>query len=146
MLVESEPAGGGLYAGPPAHDVSHEELVSTVADYARFLRALSYGTEVGDGPLVSAELLKLMTSDQIPDALKRPDSFFPGFWDQMGWGFGVGVQTGGGHAGRFGWSGGLGTDFFVDPDGTIGILLAQVDLDEQVMALFNEFQQLVPPH
>ena len=56
------------------------------------------------------------------------------------------AKTGGGHAGRFGWSGGLGTDFFVDPDGTIGILLAQVDLDEQVMALFNEFQQLVPPH
>ena len=146
VLVESEPAGGGLYAGPPAHDVSHEELVSTVADYARFLRALSHGAEVGDGPLVSPELLTLMTSDQIPDALKRPDSFFPGFWDQMGWGFGVGVQTGGDHAGRFGWSGGLGTDFFVDPDGTIGILLAQVDLDEQVMALFNEFQQLVPPH
>ena len=138
--------GGGFYAGPPDHDVSHEELVSTVADYARFLRALSGGAEFGDGPLVSAELLKLMTSDQIPGALKRPDSFFPGIWDQMGWGFGVGVQTGGDHAGRFGWSGGLGTDFFVDPDGTIGILLAQVDLDEQVMALFNEFQQLVPPH
>ena len=27
-LVEIEPAGGGSYAGPPAFDVSHGELVS----------------------------------------------------------------------------------------------------------------------
>src|SRR4051795_10425565 len=31
-LVETEPAGGGFYAGSPMFDVSHGELVSTVAD------------------------------------------------------------------------------------------------------------------
>ena len=30
-LVETEPAGGGFYAGPPPFDVSHGELVSTAA-------------------------------------------------------------------------------------------------------------------
>jgi CubicO group peptidase (beta-lactamase class C family) len=28
-LVETEPAGGGFYAGPPSFEVSHGELVST---------------------------------------------------------------------------------------------------------------------
>ena len=49
----------------------------------------------------------------------------------MGWGFGVGVQTEGPLRGRYGWSGGQGTDFFVDPDGTVGILLTQVELGER---------------
>ena len=44
----------------------------------------------------------------------------------MGWGFGVAVKTAGPQRGRIGWSGGLGTDFFVDPDGTVGIRLTQV--------------------
>ena len=50
----------------------------------------------------------------------------------MGWAgglaSGVGVQTEGPRRGRYGWSGGQGTDFFVDTDGTIGILFAQVGL------------------
>jgi CubicO group peptidase (beta-lactamase class C family) len=58
---------------------------------------------------------------------RLPASFFPGFWDGTGWGFGVGVDTEGGRAGRYGWSGGLGTNFFVDPDGTVGVLLASRD-------------------
>jgi CubicO group peptidase (beta-lactamase class C family) len=40
-LVETEPAGGGFYAGPPPFDVSHSELVSTVADFHRLTTAYS---------------------------------------------------------------------------------------------------------
>ena len=69
-----------------------------------------------------------MTSDQVPAQCKSPDSFFPGFWDGMGWGFGVAVQLAGEHRGRYGWAGGQGTDFFVDPDGTVGVLLTQVEM------------------
>jgi CubicO group peptidase (beta-lactamase class C family) len=61
----------------------------------------------------------------VPAENKTPESFFPGFWDGMGWGFGVGVQTEGPLQGRYGWSGGQGTHFFVDQDGTLGILLTQ---------------------
>jgi hypothetical protein len=32
-IVETEPAGGGFYAGSPPFDVSHGELVSTARDY-----------------------------------------------------------------------------------------------------------------
>ena len=98
-LVELEPAAGGFYAGPPPFDVSHAELVSTVRDYTRFARMLADGGRFEGRQIVSEEHLRLMTSDQVPAFAKTPDSFFPGFWDGTG------------------WSGGLGTNFFADPDG-----------------------------
>ena len=141
-LVEIEPAGGGFYAGEPPFDVSHGEMVSTAHDYRLFLRMLAGGGEVDGRRFLSAHHLRMMTTDQVADANKTTDSFFPGFWDHMGWGFGVAVETGGTHVGRYGWSGGLGTDFFVDPDGSLGILLAQVEMDEHVMSLIQEFNAL----
>jgi CubicO group peptidase (beta-lactamase class C family) len=141
-LVETEPAGGGFYAGPPPFDVSHSELVSTVADFHRLTRLLVDGGRVDGKALLSAEHLQQMTSDQVPAENKTPDSFFAGFWDGMGWGFGVGVRTGGPQQGRYGWSGGQGTDFFVDKDGTVGILFTQVELGERTSPLLREFQAL----
>jgi CubicO group peptidase (beta-lactamase class C family) len=141
-LVELEPAGGGFYAGPPSFDVSHGELVSTARDYHRFARMLADGGQVSGQPVISPDHLQQMTSDQLPAACKTADSFFPGFWDGMGWGFGVAVQTEGARRGRIGWSGGLGTDFFVDPDGTVGVLLAQVELGKDMWSLVDQFQSL----
>lgn len=141
-LVETEPAGGGFYAGPPPFAVDHGELVSTAADYHRFLRMLVAGGRVDGGPVVSADHVRQLTTDQVPAANKTADSFFPGFWNGMGWGFGVAVQTEGPQRGRYSWSGGQGTDFFVDPDGTVGILLTQVELGARTAPLFTEFQAL----
>jgi CubicO group peptidase (beta-lactamase class C family) len=140
-FLELEPAGGGFYAGPPPFDVSHSELVSTVRDFARFLRALDGGLPDGR-PLISAEHRQQMTSDQVPDEHKTDEDFYPGFWKEMGWGFGVGVQVLGCRRGRYGWSGGAGTDFFVTPDGTVGILFTQVELGEVLFGLVEEFQAL----
>jgi CubicO group peptidase (beta-lactamase class C family) len=141
-LTETEPAGGGFYAGPPSVDVSHGELVSTAADYHRFAQMLASGGRVNGKPMISSDHLRQMTSDQVPAACKTTDSFFPGFWDGTGWGFGVAVKTAGPQRGRFGWSGGLGTDFFVDSDGTVGILLTQVEMDEETWSLIAQFQSL----
>jgi CubicO group peptidase (beta-lactamase class C family) len=139
-LVELEPAAGGFYAGPPPFDVNHGELVSTVHDYTRFARMLADGGLHEGRPIVSEEHLRLMTSDQVPAAAKTADSFFPGFWDGSGWGFGVGVDTR--RAGRYGWSGGLGTNFFVDPDGTVGVLLTQVEMGGRMQPLLEAFHAL----
>ncbi len=144
-LVEIEPAGGGFYAGPPSFDVSHGELVSTARDYHRFARMLAEGGRVHGQPMISPDHLQQMTSDQVPAACKTADSFFPGFWDGTGWGFGVAVQTEGPQRGRVGWSGGLGTNFFVDPDGTVGVLLTQVELGEDMWPLIEQFQSLDEP-
>jgi CubicO group peptidase (beta-lactamase class C family) len=144
-LVEMEPACGGFYAGPPPFDVSHAELVSTARDYHRFLRMLVERGRVEDVPVISEVHLRQMTTDQVPDGNKTPDSFFPGFWDGTGWGFGVGVETRGPRPGRYGWSGGQGTNFYVDPDGTVGILLTQVEMGQEMGGMVNEFQALPPP-
>jgi hypothetical protein len=39
----------------------------------------------------------------------------------------------------------LGTDFFVDPDGTAGVLLTQVEMGDQLWALISDFQELSLP-
>ena len=141
-LVETEPAGGGFFAGPPAFDVSHGELVSTLHDFHRFARMLAGGGLVSGQPFVSAEHLEQLRTDQVPAAAKTADSFFPGFWDGTGWGFGVCVQTA---SGRYGWAGGQGTDFFIDRDGTVGILLTQVEMGAELWPLIAEYQVLRAP-
>lgn len=141
-LVETEPAGGGFSAGPPPFDVSHGELVSTARDFHRFTRMLAGGGRIDGQQVISTDSVRTMTSDQVPATCKTPDSFFPGFWDGTGWGFGVAVTTEGPRRRRYGWSGGQGTDFFVDGDGTVGILLTQTELGEQMWPLIAEFQAL----
>jgi CubicO group peptidase (beta-lactamase class C family) len=141
-LVETEPAGGGFYAGPPPFDVSHGELVSTARDFHRFARMLADGGTADGQAMISPDHLKQMTSDQVPESGKTAESFFDGFWDGVGWGYGVAVQTEGPRRGRYGWSGGQGTDFFVDRDGTVGILLTQVEMGTQMWPMLTEFQSL----
>lgn len=137
-LVELEPAGGGFYAGAPPFDVSHGELVSTASDYLAFCRVLT-----GEHPeLLAPELLAQLARDQVSSEAKAYDAFFPGFWEGMGWGFGVGVVTTGAHRGRIGWSGGGGTDFLIDPDGTIAILLTRVELGHAMAPVLEDMQQL----
>ncbi len=138
-----EPASAGFYVAPTPFDVSHGELVSTLADYVTFARMLSAGGQHEGRQMVDPALLREMTQDQVPASLKTPDSFFPGFWEGMGWGFGVAVETTGDHAGRYGWSGGLGTDFFIDPSGAFGVLLTQVEMGPAVFGLLGDVQRLV---
>ena len=114
-------------------------------DYARFLTALEGGGRPDGQPLISAEHYQQMTSDQVPAANKTDDSFFPGFWSGTGWGYGVGVQTEGPRRGRYSWSGGQGTTFFVVPGGPMGILFTQVEMGERMFPLIEEFEGLADP-
>ena len=138
QLAEAEPLGGGFHIGEPPHDMSHGELLSTAGDYLRLLRALR------DGELISPEHLWMLRSDQVPAAAKRPEAFFPGFWEQTSWGFGLAVVTEGPHRGRASWSGGAGTDYYLDPDGALGLLLTQVEMGERIAPLLEAFGELSP--
>lgn len=142
-LEQVEPSGAGFYVEPAPFDVSHAELVSTLADYTVFVRMLAAGGVHDSQQVIDPELLRQMTSDQVPAAAKTPESFFPGFWGGRGWGFGVAVETSGAREGRYGWSGGLGTDFFIGPDGAFGVVLAQVEMDAQILQVFADVQGLV---
>ena len=65
-----------------------------------------------------------MTTDQITPEQKAASPFFPGFWDNRGWGFGLSVITRrddvAGVPGRFGWDGGYGTSGLCGPQGGHG--------------------------
>jgi CubicO group peptidase (beta-lactamase class C family) len=69
-------------------------------------------------------------SDQLTEGQKAISGFFPGFWDHHGWGFGGQIVTSRHNVsaglGAYGWSGGVGTGFVIDPeDDLIGIVLTQ---------------------
>lgn len=142
-LVEDEPAGGGYHAGFPPFDVSHGELVSTVRDYHRFASMLMGHGELDGVRLLSGESVTLMTRDHIDPAQKAPDSFFPGFWDTTGWGYGMGITTARddyGEPGRYSWMGGYGTVWFNDPNvDLIAIGFMQVMLGGPMMPAIDTF-------
>lgn len=142
-FVQTEPAGGGHYVADDVTARSHDELVSTLADYAAFARMLAAGGVHEGEQVLEPELLRALRTDQVPAPAKEPGSFFPGFWENAGWGYGVAVELGGDHPGRFGWSGGLGTDFWVDPTtGRYAVLLTQVEMGPPAFRLLGELQQL----
>ncbi|MGD6979941.1 MULTISPECIES: serine hydrolase domain-containing protein [Citricoccus] len=136
-LRETEPLGGGFYVGEPAFDTAHGELVSTARDYLRFARMLADGGRHAGHRFLDAVLVAEMTRDQVAPQAKTPESMIPGFWDTTGWGYGISVETSGDHPGRLGWSGGQGTTFLIDPDGTIVVFLSQVEADERMGAVFQ---------
>ena len=69
-----------------------------------------------------------MTSDQLTSAVKARGGLTPGFFDCHGWGFCIHIVTErdelGFSPGSYGWNGGLGTSWYVDPTKQLaGILL-----------------------
>lgn len=137
-LVEIEPAAEGFYIAPAPFELDHAELVSTASDYAAFARMLASGGRHEGQVMLEPAFLEQLRRDQVPPAAKSDDSFFPGFWNGTGWGYGVAVVTAGPHTGRFGWSGGLGTDVSIDPDGAFRVIMTQVEMGARIMALFDE--------
>jgi CubicO group peptidase (beta-lactamase class C family) len=71
-----------------------------------------------------------MTTDHITPEQKAASPFFPGFWDNRGWGFGLPIITRrddlAAVLGRFGWDGGYGTSAYSDPkEDMVAILMTQ---------------------
>ena len=74
--------------------------------------------------------VELMTTDHITPEQKAASPFFPGFWDNRGWGFGLSIITRRDDVaavpGRFGWDGGYGTSGYSDPkEDMVAILMTQ---------------------
>ncbi len=138
--VETEPAGAGHYAGDPGFDVAHGELVSTASDYLRFARMLRDGGLSDGVRFLSEGSVAAMTRDQVPDVAKTPHSFGADVWKDGSWGYGVFVEE----SGRYGWSGGQGTDYAVDPaSGRITILLTQVEMGPTTWGAIAGFRDVL---
>jgi CubicO group peptidase (beta-lactamase class C family) len=99
----------GRWSTPPRFPDGAAGLVSTADDLLAFSRML-----LADGaPVLRPDVTAAMTSDQLT-ADQR--AWAGGFLDEdTSWGYGLSVTTGGPRAGSFGWAGGLGTSWHVDP-------------------------------
>jgi CubicO group peptidase (beta-lactamase class C family) len=111
----------GQWSRPPAFASGGAGLVSTVDDYLAFGRML----RARGADILPAELVAEMTTNQL-----TPEQIATGGIDasgDQGFGFCLGVlvrDADGRHAGTYGWSGGLGSDWYTDPvDDQIGIVL-----------------------
>jgi len=99
----------GQWSHPPAFADGAAGLVSTADDLLAFARMfLSTGA-----PALSEEAVAQMTRDQLtpPQRAGTPDAFLHG----RSWSLCQSVITEGPRAGAFGWDGGLGTSWLVDP-------------------------------
>ena len=128
--VVFDEARGGRFASPPVFESGSGGLVSTADDYLAFCRMMLGKGRHGNERLLSRASVELMTTDHITPEQKAASPFFPGFWDNRGWGFGLSITTRrddvAGSPGRFGWDGGYGTSGYTDPkEGLIGILMTQ---------------------
>jgi CubicO group peptidase (beta-lactamase class C family) len=102
LVVSDEP--GGAWSRSPAFPDGAAGLVSTVDDLLAFARMLLAGGK----PVLSSPLAHEMTVDQLTAEQRASgQAFLAG----GSWGLGVAVQQ----SGAYGWDGGLGTTWVVDP-------------------------------
>lgn len=99
----------GQWSSPPLFDDGAAGLVSTADDLLAFARMLLRGGE----PVLSGDAVAAMTTDQLTDEQKAVGG--SGFNPGRSWGYCQSVWVEGPHAGAYGWDGGLGTSWYVDP-------------------------------
>lgn len=126
-----DPAGeASRFAQPPVFASGAGGLVSTVDDLHAFGQMMLNLGVHGGKRILSRASVALMTTDHLTPEQKAASTFYPGFFDNRGWGLGVSVftrrDTLDTTPGRYGWDGGYGTTWYVDPaEGLVGIMLSQ---------------------
>jgi CubicO group peptidase (beta-lactamase class C family) len=140
-----DPGEGSQFSRPPVFESGAGGLVSTVDDLLAFGQMMLGLGRFGTQRILSRPSVEVMTTDQITPAQKAASTFFPEFWESRGWGFGVSVVTNRDDVyatpGRYGWDGGYGTQWYVDPkEELIGVLMTQRLMDAPVApAVFRDF-------
>lgn len=129
-LTVRDPAAGGVWSRPPTFPSGGGGLVSTAGDYLAFARMLLDQGRTNSGRILARPSVQLMTQDHITVQQKAGYPFFPGFWDNTGWGFGMATVTGRDSPdrspGSYGWAGGFNTHWANDPaEDLVGMLLVQ---------------------
>jgi CubicO group peptidase (beta-lactamase class C family) len=130
QLVVLDEARGGQVARPPVFEAGAGGLVSTVDDMAALGQMMLNKGAYGRERILSRPSIELMTMDHLTPEQKAASPFFADFWNDHGWGLGLGVITGrndlSGVPGRFGWDGAFGTSWWIDPkEEMVGILMTQ---------------------
>ncbi|MFZ3561044.1 MULTISPECIES: serine hydrolase domain-containing protein [unclassified Streptomyces] len=119
-------APDGEWNSLPAFPSGAGGLVSTVDDWLAFARMLL----AGGGPVLSADSVRLMTTDHLSAEQRAASGLFT---EGEGWGFGGSVDVTRTHPynvpGRYGWVGGTGTSAHLTPStGTVAVLMTQLGM------------------
>jgi CubicO group peptidase (beta-lactamase class C family) len=125
-----ESAGGGL--------------LTTAADYVRFLQLMRNMGTLDGARLVSRKTIEWMTADHLGAIPANGDLLLPGYTFGLGFAVrkGAGLAPQSGSAGQYFWSGVAGTSFFVDPaEDLFAMLLTQAPT--QRIYTRNLFRSLV---
>lgn len=133
----------GAWAKPHAFPSGGAGLVSTVDDMLAFGEMLLNNGRYRDERILSRPTVELMTTDQLTPQQKAVSGFYPGFFDNLGWGFGMSVVTRRddlASVGRYGWDGGFGTSWQNDPrEGLVGLLFTQRAAFPQFSPVYLDF-------
>jgi CubicO group peptidase (beta-lactamase class C family) len=113
LVVLDEP--DGKWSRPPQFGDGAAGLVSTADDLLAFARMLLRG----GAPVLPPDAVRAMTTDQLTPAQKARGGLLPGFFDGRSWGFCQAVYD----SGAFGWDGGLGTSWLVDPSQDLTVIV-----------------------
>jgi CubicO group peptidase (beta-lactamase class C family) len=106
---------GEAWTSPPEFGDAAAGLVSTADDLLAFARMLlRAGT-----PVLTPENARAMTTDQLSEQQRARGGLGPDFFARRSWGFGQAVRDGG----AFGWDGGLGTTWLVDPTSDLTMIV-----------------------
>ena len=124
----------GSYSRPPAFEDGAGGLVSTADDVLAFARMFLRG---GD-PVLSADSVRAMTTDQLTPAQKTRGGLGPDFFTGQSWSFCQAVQDNG----AFGWNGGFGSTWHVDPvnDLVVIVLTQRMFESPELPPLHQEIQ------
>lgn len=134
----------GRWSRPPVFESGGGGLVSTADDFLAFASALLGGGTHRGERVLSRAAVTLMTSDQLTPEQKAVSGFWPGYFDAMGWGFGMSVRTRrtgvGPSVGTYGWSGFYGTAWYNDPaEDLISIVLLQrAHMGDQTLPMWHD--------
>ena len=114
---------------PPKFESGGGGLMSTLADYTRFVAMLSFGGSLEGRRILGARTLAFMASDHLGAGVRK-DHYL--LWPGHGFGLGFAVRTDPGRAptagsvGEFFWGGMMGTAFWVSPrDSLFAVLMVQ---------------------
>jgi CubicO group peptidase (beta-lactamase class C family) len=129
-LAVHDDVANSQWRRPPAFPDGGAGLVSTVDDYLAFGQMMLDGGTLRKERILSRPSVEAMTTDHLTPAQKAISGFLPGFFDALGWGFGVSIVTrrDGVSAipGRYGWDGGYGTTWSSDPaEQMVSIMMTQ---------------------
>jgi CubicO group peptidase (beta-lactamase class C family) len=143
-LVLDEEAGNAQWSEPPAFPDAGGGMVSTVDDVFAFGQMMLYKGKLGGERVLSRASVEAMTTDQLTPEQKAVSGFFPGYFDNRGWGLGVSVVTRRddlpASPGRFGWDGGTGTSWHTDPaEDLVAVLLTQRAGFPQASGVYLDF-------